>query len=515
MQWDYPLIRFLESRGYDVSYATDVDTAQGIDAPSARQLVVVPGHSEYWSKEIRDALEGAQASGTNMAFMGANTGYWQMRYANNYRAIIEYRSASADPDPTLATKTTLFRSLSPPRPECLLEGVQDLVGVHDGYAPPPSNRSYQVVAGALGNPWFSGSGLSGSSVLSGLVGYEWDTANQSGCPQSQILFTWTGLNTYGQSSEADAATFTAPSGARVFAAGSFQYSWGLDGYGHPTTPVNPGLQTFTQNMLNDLSSGGEAPANISPPSISGSMTPGQTLVASTDSWAGRPAPTLSYQWLRCDASGANCTAISGATSSTYTVSFADVGSTLEVVVTATNSLGSSAATSAGAAVVLAAPVITATVAPLGPFTRAAGGGYGSGTASVSRAALSGVAKGRATLSFTLTAEHGTAALDTITISLPRGLGFSRSKKSLARGIVVKAGGRQLRFTTNGNGGRLTITLLTPRPHVRFTLATPAISPSRTLAKNAEAGKVKKLRVGLTATDTDGASTRITLKLGAH
>jgi hypothetical protein len=369
MQWDYPLIRFLESRGYDVSYATDVDTAQGIDAPSARQLVVVPGHSEYWSKEIRDALEGAQASGTNMAFMGANTGYWQMRYANNYRAIIEYRSASADPDPTLATKTTLFRSLSPPRPECLLEGVQDLVGVHDGYAPPPSNRSYQVVAGALGNPWFSGSGLSGSSVLSGLVGYEWDTANQSGCPQSQILFTWTGLNTYGQSSEADAATFTAPSGARVFAAGSFQYSWGLDGYGHPTTPVNPGLQTFTQNMLNDLSSGSTPPANTTPPSITGSAVQGQTLAASNGSWTGSPAPTFSYQWQRCDGTGNNCQAIAGAIGQTYPCAVADPGSTLDVVVTGTNGAGSALATSSPTAVVTAAPVNNA---PAGPPVQASG-----------------------------------------------------------------------------------------------------------------------------------------------
>ena len=516
MQWDYPLIRFLESRGYDVSYATDVDTAQGIDAPSARRLVVVPGHSEYWSKEIRDALDSAQASGTDMAFMGANTGYWQMRYANNYRAILEYRSASADPDPTLATKTTLFRSLSPPRPECLLEGVQDLVGLHDGYAPPPSNRDFQVVAAALGNPWFGGSGWTASSVLTGLVGYEWDTANQPGCPPTQVLFTWTGLNVYGQSSEADAATFTAPSGARVFAAGSFQYSWGLDGYGHATTLVDPRLQSFTQNMLDDLS-GGEPPGNISPPSISGSMTPGQTLVASSASWAGRPAPALSYQWLRCDASGARCTAISGAISPTYTVSFADIGSTLEVVVTATNRLGSCAATSAGGAVGLAAPLITSPTgsAPLGPVTRAAGGGYGLGTASVSRAALSGVANGRATLSFTLTAENGAAALHAVTISLPRGLGFSGSKKSLARGIVVTAGGRRLRFTTNGSRGRLTITLTTPRARVRFTLATPAISPSRTLAKNAEAGKGKTLRIGLTATDTGGTSTPITLRLGAR
>jgi N,N-dimethylformamidase beta subunit-like protein len=253
MQWDYQLIRFLESKGYDLSYATDVDTAQGLDAPGARRLVIVAGHSEYWSKEIRDALDGAQASGTNMAFMGANTGYWQMRYANNYRAILEYRSASADPSPNPATKTTRFGSLNPSRPECLLEGVQDLVGVHDGLGSQPSNRDYHVAPAALTNPWFAGSGLTASSVLTGLVGYEWDTANQPGCPHVQILFTWTGTNVYRQSSEADAATFTAASGARVFAAGSFQYTWGLDNYAHSTTPVSPQLQTFTQNMLNNLS----------------------------------------------------------------------------------------------------------------------------------------------------------------------------------------------------------------------------------------------------------------------
>ena len=29
----------------------------------------------------------------------------------------------------------------------------------------------------------------------------------------------------------DAAVYTAPSGARVLSTGSFQFSWGLDGYG--------------------------------------------------------------------------------------------------------------------------------------------------------------------------------------------------------------------------------------------------------------------------------------------
>ncbi len=37
-QWDYQLIRFLERNGYNLSYATDVDTAQGIDALSAEAI---------------------------------------------------------------------------------------------------------------------------------------------------------------------------------------------------------------------------------------------------------------------------------------------------------------------------------------------------------------------------------------------------------------------------------------------------------------------------------------------
>jgi hypothetical protein len=248
-QYDMQLIRFLESRGYDVSYATDVDTDQGVDAPSSRKLVILAGHGEYWSKAIRDALDAAQQSGTNLVVTGANTGFWQMRYSTDYRGIYEYRTAAADPDPNPATKTVEFRQLNPPRPECLLEGEMDKNGL--GNTPPSPN--YSVAPGALSNPWFSGTGFTQASTLNGLVGYEWDTAGQSGCPAVQKLFTWTGTNVYGLPSEADAIEFTAPSGARVFAAGSMQFPWGLDGFLHNPAYVSPILQAFTQNMLNDLS----------------------------------------------------------------------------------------------------------------------------------------------------------------------------------------------------------------------------------------------------------------------
>ncbi len=102
-----------------------------------------------------------------------------------------------------------------------------------------------------------------------------------------------------------------------------------------------------------------APRNTAAPTVSGSAVQGQTLTASNGSWSGYPAPTFTYQWQDCDSSGANCSAISGATSASYTAAAADAGSTLEVVVTATNGSGSAQASSAPTAVVSAPPQNTA------------------------------------------------------------------------------------------------------------------------------------------------------------
>ena len=101
------------------------------------------------------------------------------------------------------------------------------------------------------------------------------------------------------------------------------------------------------------------PVNSGLPTISGTAQEAQTLTASTGTWTGE-TPTYAYQWLRCDGSGANCNAISGATSSTYDAVGADVDGRIKVTVTATNSGGSTPATSAATAVVIvAAPANTA------------------------------------------------------------------------------------------------------------------------------------------------------------
>jgi hypothetical protein len=100
----------------------------------------------------------------------------------------------------------------------------------------------------------------------------------------------------------------------------------------------------------------DVPANTAEPSISGSPAQGQTLTASPGTWTGTPGPTFAYQWLRCPASGgapngSDCASIDGATTTSYVVAAGDVGFTLRVRVTATNSDGQASATSNATAVV--------------------------------------------------------------------------------------------------------------------------------------------------------------------
>jgi len=101
----------------------------------------------------------------------------------------------------------------------------------------------------------------------------------------------------------------------------------------------------------------EAPAiNTGLPSTSGTPGAGSTLTADPGAWQGTPTITYDYQWQRCDASGANCVDIPGATGSTYDLTDADVGHTIRVVVVANNDAGASnPATSAASAVVLTPP----------------------------------------------------------------------------------------------------------------------------------------------------------------
>jgi len=88
-----------------------------------------------------------------------------------------------------------------------------------------------------------------------------------------------------------------------------------------------------------------APQNTSTPTIAGTLRAGQVVTANPGGWNGT-SPSFRYEWQRCDAQGANCASIAGATAKTYTLQGADVGHTVRVVVTARNGAGAATATSA-------------------------------------------------------------------------------------------------------------------------------------------------------------------------
>jgi len=103
----------------------------------------------------------------------------------------------------------------------------------------------------------------------------------------------------------------------------------------------------------------QAPHNTAPPTISGTVGPGQPLTASPGTWTGAAPISFSYRWRRCGPRGGACTD-TNARAAGYSVSGADAGHALRVLVIARNAAGTSAALSAPSAPapVAAKPAIT-------------------------------------------------------------------------------------------------------------------------------------------------------------
>jgi hypothetical protein len=122
-----------------------------------------------------------------------------------------------------------------------------------------------------------------------------------------------------------------------------------------TATNGQGPATATSNPTTVVQGTSSAPVNSSPPTISGTAQIGQTLNAGPGSWTGTQPIAFAYQWQRCDSAGNLCGPIAGApATATYTVTTADAGSTLRVVVTASNAGGTSAPASSNATAVVPA-----------------------------------------------------------------------------------------------------------------------------------------------------------------
>ena len=173
--WEQPFIFWLEQNGYDVTYTTDLDTHTNGAHLLKSRIFIAPGHSEYWSKQMYDAVENARDWGVHLAFLGGNTLYWQARFESSpisgvpNRVITVYRSVNADPIQDRSLKTVNWRNLG--RPEQSLLGLQWANG-----------KSYSSSIDTL--PWvvsnashwiYRGTGMHEGQLINGVIGQEWDT----------------------------------------------------------------------------------------------------------------------------------------------------------------------------------------------------------------------------------------------------------------------------------------------------------------------------------------------------
>lgn len=97
---------------------------------------------------------------------------------------------------------------------------------------------------------------------------------------------------------------------------------------------------FSGSMLGAANAG--APVNTCAPTLQGSFMVGKEVTASNGCWSNSPT-SYTYKWSRCNTEAATaCSPIAGAVDKTYTLTQADVGHSLVVLVSASNAAGTAA-----------------------------------------------------------------------------------------------------------------------------------------------------------------------------
>ncbi|MBD2308313.1 DUF4082 domain-containing protein [Chroococcidiopsis sp. FACHB-1243] len=276
---EYPMVRWLEANGYNVSYFTGVDSDRYGSLIRNHKIFLSVGHDEYWSAGQRANVEAARDRGVNLAFFSGNEVYWKTRWENaidgsgtSYRTLVTYKEtvANAKIDPQTSTWTGTWRDprFSPPadggRPENALTGT--LFTVNDGATTaikvPEADgkmRLWRNTSVATLSPG------STATLSDRTLGYEWDEDIDNGFrPAGLIRLSTTTvdnapvLQDYGSRFGRARAThhltlYKHNSGALVFGAGTVQWSWGLDGnHDRGSSVPDVRMQQATVNLFADM-----------------------------------------------------------------------------------------------------------------------------------------------------------------------------------------------------------------------------------------------------------------------
>lgn len=261
---EYEMIYFIERLGFDVSYWTDVDLHVRGQLAKNHHGIVIPGHDEYYTVEMRKNLEAARDAGVNVGFFGANNVYRRIRLdaapdGRPARIETNYRDATRDPlyGKDNERVTASFRESPSPNPESSLTGSY--------YECNPVDADWVVGDSSM---WmFANSGFRDGEKVPHMVGNEYDRVTQGvPTPGNIQVLAHSPVNCRGLASHADTTWYSAPSGAGVFDAATFGWSPRMIA-ACPAGSTNPDckLQIVTENLLRAFAAG---PAGAAHPSTS-------------------------------------------------------------------------------------------------------------------------------------------------------------------------------------------------------------------------------------------------------
>ncbi len=261
--WEQEFVRWLAQNGTPVECCTSVDLHADPNLLEPYQLLVSVGHDEYWSREMRDHVETFISWGGNVAFFGANTSYWQVRYADDNRTMICYKSSQDDP---LYGKqnylvTDLWSSATVNRPENRMTGVSYRAGAGN-WAPCDSPQSSKAYTVRQADHWaFANTGLQNGDTFGlgeSILGYETDAAQyvevngvptptgKDGTPASFQIIATCDLSDWGPCGQAGRATMGSyRNNGMVFTAATIGWA---DGFAFPASATHQ----ITRNVLNYL-----------------------------------------------------------------------------------------------------------------------------------------------------------------------------------------------------------------------------------------------------------------------
>ncbi len=288
---EYPMVRWLEANGYDVTYSTGVDSERNGALLLNHKIWMSNGHDEYWSGNQRSNIEAARNAGVNLAFFSGNTIYWKTRWENSidgsgtpYRTLVCYKetwaNAAIDPaDPPTWTGTWRDPRFSPPadggRPENALAGTLTRFASSYGGGPmtvPQADgkmrfwRNTSVASLTAGQT---------AQLAPGTLNDELDMDEDNGFrPAGIVHLTTTPVSTssaclldFGNTTGAcstvhNVTLYRHASGALVFSTGTYEWSWGLDA-NHDQSNIgsvtNISMQQATVNLFADM---GTLPATL-------------------------------------------------------------------------------------------------------------------------------------------------------------------------------------------------------------------------------------------------------------